>query len=86
MLRAAPPFDIDGRPVREFLEWAARELGREIVFETPESEAEANRAVLSGSTVGLTPSEAIAAVLPTTRLRSVQRTDQILIALDGTAP
>jgi hypothetical protein len=81
VLHAAPPFDIDGRRVREFLEWAGRELGREIVFETPESEAEANRAVLSGSTAGLTPSEAIAAVLPTTRLRSHERDDQLVIAL-----
>jgi ferric-dicitrate binding protein FerR (iron transport regulator) len=81
VLHAAPPFNIDGRRVREFLEWAGRELGREIVFQTPESEAEANRAVLSGSTAGLTPPEAIAAVLPTTRLRSHERGDQLVIAL-----
>jgi hypothetical protein len=81
VLHAAPPFNIDGRRVRDFLEWAGRELGREIVFATPDSEAEANRAVLSGSTVGLTPTEAIAAVLPTTRLRSLERGDQLVIAL-----
>jgi ferric-dicitrate binding protein FerR (iron transport regulator) len=86
VLRAAPPFDIDGRPVREFLAWAGRELGREIVFETPESEAEANRAVLSGSTAGLTPSEAIAAVLPTTRLRSHEQGDRLVIGLEAAAP
>ena len=67
----------------EFLSWAARELGREIVFASPESEAEANSAVLSGSMTGLTPAEAIAAVLPTTRLRSsLGRDDQLVIALE----
>lgn len=77
----APPFDIDGRPLHEFLSWAGRELGRDIVFATPESEAEARRAVLNGSVSGLTPAEAIAAVLPTTRLRSLERGDQIVIAV-----
>ena len=43
------------RPVRDFLAWVGRELGREIVFATAESEAEARRAVLSGSITGLTP-------------------------------
>jgi hypothetical protein len=82
VLHVAPPFDIEGRPVIEFLSWAARELGREIVFTSPESEAEAQSAVLSGSMRGLTPAEAIAAVLPTTRLRSLERDDQLVIALD----
>jgi hypothetical protein len=82
VLHVAPPFDIEGRPVIEFLSWAARELGREIVFASPESEAEAQSAVLSGTMRGLTPAEAIAAVLPTTRLRSLERDDQLVIALD----
>ena len=50
-------------------------VGREIVFATPQSEAEAERAVLSGSVEGLGPAEALAAVLPTTSLRSVERGD-----------
>jgi len=79
---AAPPFDIDGRPVREFLTWVGREVGREIVFATPASEAEANRAVLSGSVSGLDPAEALAAVLPTTSLHSIERDGQIVIALN----
>jgi ferric-dicitrate binding protein FerR (iron transport regulator) len=78
---AAPPFDINGRPVREFLTWVGRELGREVVYATPETEAEANRAVLSGSVAGLTPSDALAAVLPTTQLRSVERDGKIEITL-----
>jgi ferric-dicitrate binding protein FerR (iron transport regulator) len=78
---AAPSFDVDGRAVSEFLTWASRELGREIVFATPESEAEADRAVLSGSVKGLSPEEALAAVLPTTSLRGTERDGKIEISL-----
>jgi ferric-dicitrate binding protein FerR (iron transport regulator) len=77
----APPFDINGRPVREFLTWVGRELGREIVYATPAAEAEADRAVLSGSVTGLAPADALAAVLPTTQLRSVERDGKIEITL-----
>ena len=76
---AAPEFDIDGRPVHEFLAWAGRETGLEVVFATPESAAEARRAVLSGSVTGLNPDEALAAVLSTTSLRSSERDGQLVI-------
>ena len=78
---AAPAFAINGRPLAEFLDWAGRELGREIVYSTAEARAEAAQAILSGSIAGLTPREALAAVLPTTRLRSAQRDGQIVIEL-----
>jgi ferric-dicitrate binding protein FerR (iron transport regulator) len=81
--KAAPSFEIDGRPVHEFLTWVGREVGREIVFLTPESRAEAERAVLSGSVDGLAPAEALAAVLPTTSLRSEQRDGKIEISLQS---
>ena len=77
----APVFDIEGKSLREFLTWASRETGLEILFATPESEAEAARATLHGSVIGLTPMEALAAVLPTTRLRSSQEDGRILIRL-----
>jgi ferric-dicitrate binding protein FerR (iron transport regulator) len=77
----APPFDINGRPVHEFLTWVGRELGREVVYATPAAEAEADRAVLSGSVAGLAPEDALAAVLPTTQLRSVERDGKIQISL-----
>jgi len=79
--RAAPAFDIDGRPVREFLAWVARETGREVSFASAESEAEASRAVLSGSVEGLAPYEALAAVLPATSLQSVEHEGRIVISL-----
>jgi ferric-dicitrate binding protein FerR (iron transport regulator) len=81
---AAPEFDIDGRPVHEFLAWAGRETGLRVVFATPESAAEARRAVLSGSVAGLNPDEALAAVLPTTSLRSTERNGQLVIEMAST--
>jgi ferric-dicitrate binding protein FerR (iron transport regulator) len=83
---AAPDFDIDGRPLHEFLAWAGREAGLRVVFATPESAAEARRAVLSGSVAGLAPDEALAAVLPTTSLRSTERDGQLIIEMATAAP
>jgi ferric-dicitrate binding protein FerR (iron transport regulator) len=83
---AAPVFDIDGRPAHEFLAWAGRETGLKVVFATPESAAEARRTVLSGSVAGLGPDEALAAVLPTTSLRSSERDGQLVIEVSNASP
>jgi ferric-dicitrate binding protein FerR (iron transport regulator) len=83
---AAPDFDIDGRPVHEFLAWAGRETGLKVVFASPESAAEARRAVLSGSVAGLGPDEALAAVLPTTSLRSTEKDGELVIEMASTNP
>jgi ferric-dicitrate binding protein FerR (iron transport regulator) len=77
---AAPHFDIDGRSLAEFLLWAARETGREVVFATAESEAEASRVMLSGSIKGLTPEAALTAVLSTTSLRGEDRDGKLFIS------
>ncbi len=79
----APEFNIDGRPLAEFLAWVGRELGREVVFANPESEAEASRVQLSGSIAGLAPEDALAAVLPTTPLRGELRDGQLVVAFNG---
>jgi ferric-dicitrate binding protein FerR (iron transport regulator) len=84
-IEAAPGFDIDGRPLAQFLAWAAREQGHDVVFANAASKAEASRVVLSGSVAGLPPSDALAAVLPTTHLRSTERDGQLIIDLDPTA-
>jgi ferric-dicitrate binding protein FerR (iron transport regulator) len=78
----APTLDIDGRKLSEFLHWAGRELGQPIGFDSPESEAEAAKVVLSGSVSGLEPGEALTAVLSTTRLRKTENGDRIVISLD----
>src|SRR5262245_55013914 len=78
---AAPTFDINGKPVHEFLAWAARETGLKVVFASAESSAEARRAVLSGSIAGLDPDEALAAVLPTTSLKSTEKDGQLVVEM-----
>lgn len=78
---AAPEFDINGKPVQEFLAWASRETGLKVVFATEASAAEARRAVLSGSIAGLDPDEALAAVLPTTSLRGTEKDGQLVVEL-----
>jgi hypothetical protein len=73
--------EIDGRPLKDFLNWAGRELGQPVVFASPESEAEAAKVMLSGSVAGLAPKDALAAVLSTTRLRDTDGGDRIVISL-----
>jgi len=77
----APPFDIDGRSVGDFLTWAARELGCDVVYADSQTQSEASRVLLSGSISGLTPGDALAAVLPTTPLRGEVRGGEMLVSL-----
>lgn len=77
----APPFDIEGRPLGEFLDWVARETGRKVIFVDAQTEAEAASAVLHGSVAGLSPDEALQAVLPTTRLRGTLRDGDLLLEM-----
>ncbi|HEY7378350.1 MAG TPA: FecR family protein [Steroidobacteraceae bacterium] len=79
--RVVPTFAIDDRPLPEFLQWVSRELGEAIVYATPASETAAAEVHLRGSIEGLTPDEALAAVLSTTRLSSAQKNGQIFIEL-----
>lgn len=69
-LAAAPAIDIEGLPLAQFLAWAARETGREVIYASPEAEAEAAGIVVHGSITGLTPVEALAAVLATTSVQA----------------
>jgi len=58
----APEFAIDGRSLDEFLAWAGRETGRKIVYTSADAAREAEQTKLKGSTSGLTPEAAVAAV------------------------
>ena len=63
-----PPYAIEDRRLAEFLAWVCRETGRELAFATPDAEATAQSIVLRGSVAGLSPDEALAAVMATTNL------------------
>jgi hypothetical protein len=60
----APPFDLEGRTLREFLDWIAGENGWHLRYADAAAEEKARTTTLHGSILGLTPEEALAAVLP----------------------
>jgi ferric-dicitrate binding protein FerR (iron transport regulator) len=64
-----PPFGLEGRTVEDFLVWAARETGRTIVYASSDAARQARSVTLSGTVEGLTPDEAVQAVLSTTSLQ-----------------
>lgn len=74
-----PSYEIDNRPLPEFLAWAGRELGREVVFATPAAEAQAGQVVLRGAVTGLTPDQAVDAVLVSTTLRAERTPGRLTI-------
>jgi ferric-dicitrate binding protein FerR (iron transport regulator) len=62
------PFDIDGQPVSEFLNWATDQSGRELRYASAAAESQARMLTLRGNISGLNPQDALAAVMPTTPL------------------
>jgi ferric-dicitrate binding protein FerR (iron transport regulator) len=75
----APEFDIEGKSLMDFLRWAARETGRELVFTDPDLRMSAMRTDLHGSVAGFEPLEALASVLATTAYRYRVEADRIII-------
>ncbi len=78
-----PAIDIEGRPLADFLAWAGRELGREVVFASPEIRQETAAIVVHGSVAGLTPQQALDAVLATTSVRGSLGQGRIVVAEGG---
>lgn len=64
-----PDFEIDDRPLGEFLAWVARESGRKLVLADERTRREALTIRMRGSVHGLTPMQALSAVMATTKLR-----------------
>lgn len=65
--KLAPPFDIDGRQLGDFLAWFEQQTGRSVVFADSEAERVARETKLSGS-IDLEPLAKLAAVLTLTDL------------------
>ncbi len=76
-----PTFDMANKSLLDFLKWAARETGRELVFESDESRMFAMRTDVHGSVAGLTPDQALAAILATTTVRYQIEDDKIIIGI-----
>jgi ferric-dicitrate binding protein FerR (iron transport regulator) len=63
----APAFSSDGRSMADFLNWVARESGREVEFASPEAEKVANDTLLRGQ-VEMEPMRALTVVMQTSDL------------------
>jgi ferric-dicitrate binding protein FerR (iron transport regulator) len=75
--RLAPPFDIDGRTVDEFLAWFAAQTGRSVVYADAAAEREA-REVLTGS-IDLEPLQKLSAVEVLTDLTFTLEGDRVVV-------
>ena len=75
----APPFPLEGKTLKEFLDWVERETGRPIRFQGGALGPERASIVLHGSVEGMRPDEAPAAVLPTCGLTSHREGDVLVI-------
>jgi len=75
----APEYEIEGRPLLGFLQWASRELGRPLKFSDSHAHAVAERTILHGSVRGRQPLDALSSVLATTSLTYEIRGDTIWI-------
>jgi ferric-dicitrate binding protein FerR (iron transport regulator) len=64
----APEVEIENRPLREFLEWFARETGRKLELADDVARQQAATIRMHGSVRGLTALEALAAVMAATTL------------------
>ena len=74
-----PTFDTSNKSLLDFLKWAARETGRELRFTTDESRMFAMRTDVHGSVSGLTPDEALVAILSTTSLEYRIENDKVVL-------
>jgi hypothetical protein len=78
--RLAPPFDIDGRKLIDFLEWDAVQTGRVVVFADGASERIARDTVLNGS-IDLEPMAKLKAVLALTDLDYTLEGERIVLSV-----
>ncbi len=78
---AVREYEINDHPLIDFLRWVSREMGWDVYFGSPESERVAQEIIMQGSIRGLSPAQALSAVLTTTRLRSSQEGSRLRIDL-----
>lgn len=74
-----PPFILEGRQIRHFLDWVCRERGLELTFTNRTAEERA-AAIGHGSVPDLTPEDALKTVLPTAGLAFRIDGDRLVIS------
>jgi hypothetical protein len=77
----AEPFHLEGARVPAFLQWVSREQGWRWQLEDPRMLDHIEQIVLHGSIDGLTPEEALAAVLPTCGLTFRLEGERLIIGI-----
>jgi ferric-dicitrate binding protein FerR (iron transport regulator) len=75
----APDYEIEGRPLADFLQWASRELGRHIEYADSRARELAAHTILHGSVTGQEPLQALTDVLTSTSLTFDLRGDAIRV-------
>ena len=76
----APDFVLQEHSLLDFLKWASRETGMELEFDSDDVRSAARIAQPYGSIEGLSPLQAVEAVLATTQLRYTIKGDTISIS------
>jgi hypothetical protein len=79
----APNYEIEGQPLLNFLQWAARELGRPLEFSDNHAREVAEHTILHGSIKGRAPLDALSSVLLTTSLTYEVRGETIWVKSAG---
>ncbi|MEZ5565663.1 MAG: FecR family protein [Gammaproteobacteria bacterium] len=74
-----PPFAIESRRLSDFLVWVCRETGRDLVYSSQRTADLANDIVLRGSVAGMSPDEALTAVMATTNLSYTDENGRLVI-------
>ena len=77
----ATPFTIEGAALDAFLQWVSREQGWAWQFRDGAAARHAKGIVLHGSVEGLTPAEALEAVLPTSGMTAQLRGGRLVVGL-----
>lgn len=86
LLGLTQPFELEGRTLAAFLDWIAKDNGWQLRFADAAIELKSQTTILHGSILGLSPSEALAAVLPTSGVEHTLENGVLLIHLsDGGA-
>jgi ferric-dicitrate binding protein FerR (iron transport regulator) len=78
-----PDFEIENRPLGDFLNWVARESGRKLILVDDQARTQAATIRMHGSVRGLTPMQALSAVMATTELRFDLPEGQIRVSFGG---
>jgi FecR protein len=79
----APRFTLEGATVSSFLTWVCREQGWQWEYTDAPAKRRGERAVLHGSIDGLTPEDAVRAVLPAAGLAATRDGDKLIVSATG---